>query len=478
MVSTVTFFRRRVWGSRRGRAPGGVYTLSTTLHLQLVPGGDWEAALARAEVAGLHGDWETPQRAGFCFLRAALVAVRYVLRRRWGWPVARVKAFMAAVRAEYVAEAAATLGSLAAALELAAAGAGASGSGGTAAAQVSEAGCRGGAQLCSPNSPPPPHPLQAVAVAAAVAAAADTADAADDEGAGANGKGEGKEAEAAADQASPSKERHHLGHAAAAFTESDAALVALGAKQTARALAKLVARGHAPSLDEPPLAACSAAVAALADALARVRWHLFGAAPEPVVGAPPPSLRLLGDSAVADDSLPFVPIASAADVTVPAAALSWRGFDCLTHLADDALAFAGYRVEPQGAVDVSLLPLARLPSQQQQQQLAAAAAKEGASAPVLLPPPRLHHLVADCAGAARSAVRCLADIAAVLAHARAQARRGRGGREGGGVLLLLLVTSASLYIHWRSLPPAGDVAAGAAQGMPECRGSSRLRDDP
>lgn len=88
--------------------------------LQLVPGGDWEAALHRAETAGLHGDWETPQRAGFCFLRATLVAVRYVLLRRCGWPASRVKTLLAAVRAEYVAEAARALGRLAAALEEAA----------------------------------------------------------------------------------------------------------------------------------------------------------------------------------------------------------------------------------------------------------------------------------------------------------------------------------------------------------------------
>lgn len=257
-------------------------------------------------------------------------------------------------------------------------------------------------------------------MAAAIAAAAD-----EDVGSSSTpdgGQGAGAAAAEVPPRSAPPADRHHLGHAAAAFTESDAALVALGAKQTARALAKLVSRGHAPSLESPPLAACRDAVAGLADALKRVCWHLFGAAPERVVGASALPRSLLppqrAGAATAGDSeptLPFVPITSVSDVVVPAAALSWRGLGSLTHLADDCLAFAGYRYDPPDDVNVSLLPLSRLPSQQRQ----GAHVEEAAAAePLRLP------LVADCAGAARAAVRSLADIAAVLAHVRTQARRG------------------------------------------------------
>jgi hypothetical protein len=52
----------------------------------LAPEGAVEAAIQRSEQEGLHGEWETPQRSGMCYLRGSMTGVRYLLHRRLGIP--------------------------------------------------------------------------------------------------------------------------------------------------------------------------------------------------------------------------------------------------------------------------------------------------------------------------------------------------------------------------------------------------------
>jgi hypothetical protein len=252
---------------------------------QLLPGGDWEAALVHSDEAGLHGDWETPQRAGTCYMRGLLVSVRYVLRRRYGWPVARVKALMAAVRVAYLSEAAAELRTL---------------------ADTIDAGIAAAAGL-SANSG---------AVASAAHIAAVTAAQVYEEG-------------------STGDDTYRLGEATTAFTENDAMLVTLGARQTSRALAKLVCRGHVEGGSDEPVSRGRAVVAAIAATLRRVSLVLFGPSFEDVAGGVRRALPLSieGSAATSSDAmtrdgshgtddrmLPFLPLVGA-DAVVPGAAL-------------------------------------------------------------------------------------------------------------------------------------------------------------
>ena len=55
-------------------------------------------AFQKAAKAGLHGEYESPQKAGFCFVRCALVVLRYVARRIWNWEAAGAKRFLLANR--------------------------------------------------------------------------------------------------------------------------------------------------------------------------------------------------------------------------------------------------------------------------------------------------------------------------------------------------------------------------------------------
>jgi hypothetical protein len=49
-----------------------------------------------------HGDWETPQAAGTCYYRCILVALRYSLKKIYGWTTIQVKQFMLAFRLAYL----------------------------------------------------------------------------------------------------------------------------------------------------------------------------------------------------------------------------------------------------------------------------------------------------------------------------------------------------------------------------------------
>ena len=305
--------------------------------------------MAASEAAGLHGDWETPQRSGTCFLRGTLVAVRYVLRKRCGWPVARVKRLMAAARIAFLDEAAAAMRSLAAAVTD---GAGLGGSDGAARAALAAgqvcAGREGG--CARPHQSPPPlmFSLQRDTVVASGALARSVV---------------------------ASDDTYYMGHAAAAFNVSDAALVRLAAKQTARALAKLVTRGHVGSIGAEPVAKGRAVVLDVLQSLERVCGALFGAAvgggAEEVLGG------VVWPLSAADDAVKFAGQGEAAgaqggdtpflrlalhDVAIPAARLRWPGFGPLTHLADDCSMFAGPLSPPGAPLNVSLLPLSCLPS--------------------------------------------------------------------------------------------------------------------
>lgn len=159
-----------------------------------------------------------------------------------------------------------------------------------------------------------------------------------------------------------------MGHVASALTESDLALVRLGAKQTARALAKLVARGHIPGILDAPYVGGSAVVIELSRGAARVAAALFGELRDACEGlgdtlwAEGTGASRLGSGT--DPDAPCVPILPlrGADVVVPAAALRWPGFSLLAHLADDCSMFAGPLQGADPQLHVSLLPLASLPS--------------------------------------------------------------------------------------------------------------------
>lgn len=77
--------------------------------LMHLAGDDPVAAARDAAATGREGAWETPQRAGFCFVRCVLTAVRYVTARVLGWPARSVKLTMLAQRLAVLRQASAEL---------------------------------------------------------------------------------------------------------------------------------------------------------------------------------------------------------------------------------------------------------------------------------------------------------------------------------------------------------------------------------
>ena len=258
----------------------------------LAPEGAVEAAIQRSEQEGLHGEWETPQRSGMCYLRGAMTAVRYLLHRRHGWKPPAVKRLFAAVRCAYVQHATGDIEGMLHALEGGGGGGGSGGGGG--------GGSGGGGSSVGAG---------AAAAHATVLSAADIL-----------GQDELK-----------------FGGAVDAFTTSDAAMVALGARQAARALAKLLAQGHCPSASAWPLRHGLPAVDALYAALGRLEVRLFGAAITAVQGLCLPQPATPSQRAV----LPLEP----RDAALPEASLAWRGFSLLARLGQDTSMFEGAEVE-------------------------------------------------------------------------------------------------------------------------------------
>lgn len=75
---------------QKTNGPGAVYSVL----LPYLANDDPAAALDAARAAERLGEWETPQRSGFCFMRCVLSSVRYAARRALRWPGAAVKRLM------------------------------------------------------------------------------------------------------------------------------------------------------------------------------------------------------------------------------------------------------------------------------------------------------------------------------------------------------------------------------------------------
>ena len=253
----------------------------------LVPEGAVEAAVQAAEARGLHGEWETPQVSGMCYLRGTMTMVRYLLHRRFAFPAALVKRLFAAVRVAYIEHAAADLDGTLTTLE-------AGPSAGGAAASLSALGAAAAQRLRAAQLAYAEDPL--------------------------------------------GQDNAFFGSVRDAFTTSDSAMVALGARQTARALAKLLQRAHCASASAWPLARGLPAVEALYATLGRLEVRLFGSALTAVPGLVQPQPPAPASYAI----LPLAP----SDALMPgSSALAWEGFSLLARIAEDTSMFEGALVD-------------------------------------------------------------------------------------------------------------------------------------
>lgn len=291
---------------QKTNGPGAVYSVL----LPYLANDDPAAALDAACATERMGEWETPQRSGFCFMRCVLSSVRYAARRALRWPSAAVKRLMLTNRLCFLNAARAQL-EFAVVVAAARTAGGSSGAAGGAGAMPSD-----DRLALAQAVPPVSSDLTLVALAVKQAARA----------------------------AAKAAVRGHIGEAG--FAAADAAIRAAHAQVIATAAAlHLDAAGlpgtSASSEDLPSALSLSAADAVIpADATAWPGWEMAARAgcwDASAFGA---------KTAAADIPLPFLPPAASAVDAAKGGDSSWDAMRVATALRNLAASCDSLRAQP------------------------------------------------------------------------------------------------------------------------------------